>query len=130
MPRPRKIKFEQGTVYLQDFPKELADRLETHIEEFFTAGDGPPRGLVSETDLKEVTLEESPVLEKIVNNSLPCPPNVQLKEKALGVVGNTVYTVSYNPETNEANIESKEPQLNKLEAINRFKRKAVDLNFV
>lgn len=110
MARPRSIKLELGTVELQNFPKEEADKLQQYIESY-----------------------NSPCVEKLVEATKEVI-NSELANKAVGtrhVEGNhyQLITVAYNAETKEASVQTIKDCNGKVEAVKEFKRAAVENKF-
>lgn len=110
--RPREIKLEQGTVYLQDLKTEVADKLEEHIRSFFNkeTEDAPldaTKPVVQELNEKSIGIRVSPVTKKA-----------------------QVVTIVYNGETGEAKVSTIVDADGLRDATNKFKMTAADLNFV
>lgn len=118
MARPRELELEQGTVFLQGFPKEIADELSAHIKSF-----GKPQEQT--TALASTSADEVKVVDKVI-----------MTDKAIGLRINKaqnkveMVTVVYNADTKEAQVESVVPADGMKDAIIKFKMAACDLNFV
>lgn len=114
--RPRNLEFEGGTVSLQGFSKEVADKIEDHVSSVFK--DGPP-----------TLLTESEASEK------PKATQGALTHVAVGTYfdkgGWYTVTVKYSPISHEASVDKVTavgPE--KAESIEKFKILAVENNLV
>lgn len=125
--RPRRILLDLGEVSLLGFPKEVADALQEHIENFNKSAVPPVETF--ETVLASVKNPPAEVITEIVAKDLTTMP---YRAVGLSVHENKykVVTVAFNLDTKEATVVDFKVTDGKADGINKFKCTASDLRFV
>lgn len=128
MSRPRKIYLDLGEISLMGFPKEVADALESHIENFNKSAVPPTETLEDlKTQVKNVAEPVTPA--QVVNKDA-----LTLPHRAVGLAVHDnkykVVTVALNLDTKEASVITVQNTDGKSDGINKFKQTASELRFV
>lgn len=127
MAKPRRIELDLGTVSLQGFPTEVADKLEEHILSFNKSAVPPKETLEHITQQIKAPTPEAPV-------EVVAKPTVNLDKRAIGLTVHEnkykVVTIAYNIDSKEASVITMQLTDGKRDGINKFKQTASELNFV